>query len=463
MSSLKVGFSRVNINPPLGIPIDGYFIKRFAKGFLDDLETEVIALSCGNKKIAVISVDSVRVETLLCNKLYVSIEKATGISKDGIFITATHTHTGPYASLKEEFYSQEIIAKYTDFLEQRIVDAVAMAFNDLKPAKMGYIVGYAPERVAYIRRYKMKDGTTMTCPPINDPDIDHPIGELDQRVNVIRFDREGADSVVIVNYGLHADTTNGELISADWPGVMRKTIEKALDGVQAVFLQGCEGDVGSTNVFPSGGDMNDTEISFDNEMKSPGMARFVGRALAGTVLQVYDKVNYTDVDEIGIISKKILIPSNKPKPEDMPLARKYLQLHEEGRDAEIPYEAMALTTVIAKAKRMCRLENGPENFEFELTGMKLGEVAFVGIPGEPFTDVGAGIKDTEGWPIILPCALTNGSEGYFPMMSAYDEGGYEALSSRFKAGVAEKIIEESKNLLNELKDTSILAERQQSL
>lgn len=463
MSSLKVGFSRVNINPPLGIPIDGYFIKRFAKGFLDDLETEVIALSCGDKKIAVISVDAVRVETLLCNKLYVSIEKATGISKDGIFITATHTHTGPYASLKEEFYSQEIIAKYTDFLEQRIVDAVTMAFNDLKPAKMGYIVGYAPERVAYIRRYKMKDGTTMTCPPINDPDIDHPIGELDQRVNVIRFDREGADSVVIVNYGLHADTTNGELISADWPGAMRRTIEKALDGVQAVFLQGCEGDVGSTNVFPSGGDMNDTEISFDNEMKSPGMARFVGRALAGTVLQVYDKVNYTDVDEIGIISKKILIPSNKPKPDDMPLARKYLQLHEEGRDEEIPYEAMELTTVLAKAKRMCRLENGPENFEFELTGMKLGEVAFVGIPGEPFTDVGVGIKDTEGWPIILPCALTNGSEGYFPMMSAYDEGGYEALSSRFKAGVAEKIIEESKNLLNELKDTSILAERQQPL
>jgi len=41
------------------------------------------------------------------------------------------------------------------------------------------------------------------------------------------------------------------------------------------------------------------------------------------------------------------------------------------------------------------------------------------------------------------------------MMSAYDEGGYEALSSRFKAGVAEKIIEESKNLLNELKDASV--------
>ena len=43
MSFLKVGFSRVNINPPLGIAVDGYFVERFAKGFLDDLETEVIA------------------------------------------------------------------------------------------------------------------------------------------------------------------------------------------------------------------------------------------------------------------------------------------------------------------------------------------------------------------------------------------------------------------------------------
>jgi LAS superfamily LD-carboxypeptidase LdcB len=156
---------------------------------------------------------------------------------------------------------------------------------------MGFITGYAPERVAYIRRYKMKDGSTMTCPPVGDPNIDHPIGELDQRVHFLRFDREGGASIVLVNYGLHADTINGELFSADWPGWMRKTVEKALDGTKCMFYAGAQGDVGSTHVFPEGGDMNDTEISFDNEMKSPGMARFVGRALAGTVLQVYDKVD----------------------------------------------------------------------------------------------------------------------------------------------------------------------------
>ena len=83
--------------------------------------------------------------------------------------------------------------------------------------------------------------------------------------------------MVLVNYGVHTDTVNGEMLSADWPAWMAKTLDKALDGVKCMFICGAQGDVGSTNVHPSGGDMNDTEISFDNEMKSPGMARLCGR------------------------------------------------------------------------------------------------------------------------------------------------------------------------------------------
>ena len=297
----------------------------------------------------------------------------------------------------------------------------------------------------------MKDGNTQTCPPINDPNIDHPIGELDQRVNVLRFDREGADSVVLLNYGLHADTVNGDVLCSDWPGWVKRTIEKALDGTKVICVMGCQGDVGSTNVHPLPGDMNDTEISFDNEMKSWGMARFVGRALAGTILQVYDKVAYIDVDDIEIIHKCLEVATNVPDKKDIPLARKYKELHEAGHDDQIPFEAMELTTVVAEAYRMCRLENGPYTIPLNMIGLRIGSVAFVTIPGEPFTDIGRQIKDTEGWEMILPCALTNGSNGYFPMKSAFDEGGYEARTSNYKGGVAESIVAAGKELLNSLK------------
>lgn len=453
MNLLRAGYAGVNINPPLGIGIAGYYVPRFAKGFLDDLTASALVLACGDTRIALVTVDMEGWTTPLANECAEVIEKATGIPKNNVFLSCTHTHTGPYFYVPDqctEAGAQQILT-YVEFLKQRLADVVTLAQNDLRDARMGYIVGQAPDRIAYIRRYRMKDGTVMTCPPVGDPNIDHPLGTLDQRVNVLRFDREGGQTVVLVNYGLHADTTNGEMISADFPHWLRLTVEKALDGVQCMFFNGAEGDVGSTHVHPEGGDMNDTEISFDNEMKSPGMARFVGRALAGTVLQVYDKVCYTDVESIDIRRRSFVVAANVPDPKDLPLAHRYKEYHERGRDDLIPYAAMELTTVLAEALRMCKYENGPYEFPIEITGLRIGNVAMVGIPGEPFTEVGVKIKEAPGWDAILPCALTNGGEGYFPVGSAYDEGGYETRTSRYKAGVAETVIENARQLLEELK------------
>ena len=117
----------------------------------------------------------------------------------------------------------------------------------------------------------------------------------------------------------------------------------------------------------------------------------------------------------------------------------------------MPYEGMMLTTVVAEAVRMIQLGNAPEFYEMELSGIAIGDVAMIGIPGEPFNGVGKSIKETEGWELVLPTCLTNGNEGYFPMRDAYEEGGYEAVSSIFRAGVAELIIKESKQLMGELR------------
>ena len=452
MSKFSVGYAQVNINPKLGVGISGYYVPRFAKGYLDDLQASCLALSLNGNTVLLFNVDHLGIDLRVSVKYRQDIAAATGVPFENLFLSASHSHTAPLVDTKLFCYGDiKDIEEYAAFLGARLVDAAKLAICDLKPAKMGYCVGQAPDRIAYIRRYKMKDGTTMTCPPINDPNIDHPIGKLDQRVNVLRFDREGGESIVLVNYGLHADTIGGELLSGDFPAWLRRTVEKALDGVRCIFFNGAEGDVGSTNVHPSGGDMNDTEISFDNEMKSPGMARFIGRALAGTVLQVYDKVNYVEVDRVTAMQKIVKVPSNMPAPEELPLAHKYRDLHEAGREDEIPFTAMELTTVVAEALRMCRLEHGPEYFELGLSGVRIGPVAMVGIPGEPFTDIGVGIKEAPHWDLILPCSLTNGDEGYFPMKSAYDEGGYESRTSQYRSGVAERIIESAKALLNEMR------------
>ena len=327
MKKFQVGYASVNINPPLGIDVDGYYIQRYASGFYDDINACALSLAMGEKKFLLISIDCCTIPNPLIERMKDAIVASTKIPRENIIISATHTHTGPTLAVPTLSTTAELVRRYVDFVVERVANLSVLALAELKPAKMGYMVGHAPDRIAYIRRYKMKDGNTQTCPPINDPNIDHPIGELDQRVNVLRFDREGADSVVLLNYGLHADTVNGDILCSDWPGWVKRTIEKTLDGTKVICVMGAQGDVGSTNVHPLPGDMNDTEISFDNEMKSWGMARFVGRALAGTILQVYDKVAYIDVDDIEVLHKTLDVATNMPAKEDLPLAHKYRDLH----------------------------------------------------------------------------------------------------------------------------------------
>ena len=43
MNKLQAGFSRLNINPPMGTPINGYYKPRHVEGFLDDLEVVALA------------------------------------------------------------------------------------------------------------------------------------------------------------------------------------------------------------------------------------------------------------------------------------------------------------------------------------------------------------------------------------------------------------------------------------
>lgn len=446
MNKLQAGFSRVNITPMMGIGIAGYYKERLADGVLDDLELNVLAVALEDKKAVIISADLLYLYEDAGDDCRAYISEMTGLPLDAIIIHTTHTHTGPF--LKKDSGNQ-LLDEYYQMFRRKLVDAVKFAMADLKPAKMGWAIGSAPN-IAFIRRFRMKDGSVRTNPGVNNPDILAPIGEVDERVNVVRFDREGADSIVLVNFGNHPDTVGGCKISCDWPGFLRRTVEQAIDHTKCIFINGAQGDVNHVNVHPTGGYLNDTFNDFDDVSRGYGHARFMGRVVAGGVMQVYDKVKYVDVDSINYMEKMIQIPSNMPAPEEMEEAYYIDKLHREGRDNELPYSGMLLTTKVAEAARKIRLEHGPEYFDMKLSGLAVGEVVLVGIPGEPFTGIGRGLKESDAFALVMPACCTNGALGYFPMKDAYDEGGYEAGSSRFRAGVAELIVEAGKELIKDL-------------
>ena len=310
-------------------------------------------------------------------------------------------------------------------------------------------MGQAPN-IAFIRRFRMKNGKVRTNPGVGNPDILHPIGEVDERVNVLRFDREGADTIVLANFADHPDTVGGCKLTADWPGFFRRKIEKCLDNVKGIFFNGAQGDVNHVNVNAKDGDLNDMFMDFDDVSRGYGHARHMGNVVAGAVMQVYDKVNYVDVNSLKCVQKTIQLPSNMADPSELAEAHCIKELYDAGRQNELPYEGMELTTVVADACRKVSLENGPTHFPLRLSAIVLGDFAFLGIPGEPFNAVGRAIKEAEGFKMVSPCCLTNGCRGYFPTKDAYDEGGYEARASRFKSGTAELIAKEAKALLEEM-------------
>ena len=457
MNKLLAGFGRLDVTPPLGIPIVGYYKPRFAEGVLDELEVNALALAVEDKKVVLLSVDNCGFSETVANSYRDHICEVTGLPADCVFLHATHTHTGPSTCptydkdlvLLADYENHPLLPEYFYYLRRKLADAALLALKDLKPAKMGWAVGNAP-KVAFVRRFRMKDGKVRTNPGVGNPDILHPIGDVDERVNVLRFDREG-DTIVLANFGNHPDVVGDSLISGDWPTLFRHRLEKSLDNVKSIFFNGAQGDVNHVNVNAKGGDLNDTFHDFDDVDRGYGHARHMGNVVAAAVLQVFDKVNYTDVDSLKTLEKTIDIPSSMPTPEEAKQAHILNDLHMAGKDDEIPFEGMELTTVVAEAARMVRLEHGPKSFPMNFIGVAVGNVALFGIPGEPFTGVGRGLKEAEGWDLVLPCCLTNGCRGYFPMMDAYEEGGYEARSSSFKAGAAELIVEEGCKLLDELR------------
>ena len=448
---IQAGFSRVNITPPLGIDMGGYFIQRIADGILDNLEINTLALRKQDKTVLLMAFDTLGMWKEYVERLKDAITKATDIPADAILIHSTHTHTSGRLGNGPALTPQE--TAYGEYVLQASVTAAVNAIQDLKNSKLGLGVSEA-KHIAFNRRYLMKDGSTRTNPGVNNPDIVQCIGLLDEQVNVLRFLREDGSNLVIVNFGNHPDTIGGTKISADWPGFTRRTLERALENTKCIVFNGAQGDINHVNVFPKGGDLNDMFLDFDNVSRGYGHSRHLGNVLAGAVMQVYDKVTFTNVDELNYVQKTIFVRSNKPKTEEMEEARYIHQMHMNGKDSELPYAGMLLTTAVADAARKIRMENSPDYLPLPLSAIKIGNIAFVGIPGEPFAGIGIALKETEGWDMILPCCMANAKEGYFPMKDSYEEGGYEAKSSPFASGVAEQIIQEGVSLLHNLKNNS---------
>lgn len=445
---MKTGYAKICINPPYGAPIVGYYEPRFVKGIADDLYVRTAAFDDGQAQAILIAVDLCELNKQQCDSLRDIVAEATGLHRDAIFINCSHTHTGPVVGkdFASDLRSPDC---YIPYLESCVRDAAVYALADLHESTIETAQTHA-KNISFIRRYRMKDGSVATNPGVNNPDIDHALGEPNETVKLVKILREGADDIFIVNFGTHPDSVGGEYISADYMGYVCSILERAVPNTKCVFLQGVQGDVNHVNVHPSIGESAISVIDFDSVPRSIHHAEHMGRIIAGAVLSICSITEPVKTDKISYGSKRVDLPSHKEN-HRLEEAKYIYDMYTAGRAHELPYKEMALTTVVAEASRIVGLENGPESYPFFLSAIKIGELVFAGVGGEPFTDLGNRICAESPFKETILCALTNCSGGYIPTRKAYEEGGYEARSSCLRPGGDDIIAEGMRQLLHELK------------
>lgn len=447
---MKAGFSRECITPKMGVSVSGYYKKRNAKGVLDDLYVSVASFCDGERKAVILGVDTLVMSSRQCDKYRKYIAEKCRMEETGIFINCSHTHTGPSIDVKP-LEDNPGDSEYEEFLLGKMADAAMFAFDDMKDATLFAADGKA-ENISFVRRYKMKNGKTQTNPGVGNTEIDHALGVVNEQVKLLKVVRDGGDDIYIVNFGTHADTIGGEMISGDWPGFVTRTLEKALDGVKCVFLTGAQGDVNHINPNPTAFDRMGLDYdTFDSVPRSYSHARHMGQVVAGVVLQICEKAVPVNAEKINYETIEVVLPSNQDNSR-IEEAERIMKLHLEGRDGELPYEKMELTTVVAEARRIIALQNGPDSFAYTLSGLKIGDAVFLGTPGELFTEVGRRIQKSSPFENTFVCCLTNGGDTYFPTSSAYDEGGYEARTSFLKKGGDNIIVDGATKLFNKLNE-----------
>ena len=450
MEKILSGFGRVNSTPLNGTPIVGYYQTRFTEGVLDEVYTNAVAFGVDGEYAIVISVPVCEMSTEQCNMFREKIAQATGVHAGSVFINCSHTHTGGQLGNVGALGEGISCPEYEEKMILDTIEAAKTALADLKPTKMSFAAGKA-EGISFIRRFRMKDGGVQTNPGVDDPNIDHALGTPNDAAQLLLLEREGGDDIYVVCYGTHADTVGGNYISGDWPGFVTSTIEAAIPNSKCIFLTGAQGDVNHINPKPTVADRRGLDYdTFDGVPRGYEHAKHMGRVVAAGILAVAGKTVDIDPGKIRFGTKEIFIPSHKENEREKE-ARALLELYNNGRQDEIPFKAMELTTVVAEANRIVNLLDGPDEFPFVLTACAIGDFVLLGVPGELFVELGRRCEAISTFGATFVCCLTNGGDCYFPTESAYDEGGYEARSSKLDRSVEKIVLNGVKELFEELK------------
>jgi len=424
---LTAGVSQVDITPPLGIGMRGYFEARTATTVHDPLHVRSFALESDTGAVALAVCDIIGLRREYIDQAKERIAETTGLRPDQVMVSCTHTHTGPHTGDDD----------YTQFVIGRVADGVRIAWDRREPALVGWGSG-SESRVVFNRRYRMKGGTVQTNPGLGNPDVVEPVGPVDPEVGVMELRRsDGSTLGLLANYALHyvGIPDDHHAISADYFGFFSETMPRLVGGsFVAALANGASGDINNLDVLGNARPANDHYQHIER----------VAGVVAAAALWGRNEAEFTDEVTVGsALAELTLPPRPAPTDEDVARAEEIEARVEEGRPVLMGERSFA-----RRVRRMA--EDPPEPRDTVVQALRIGDLGVTSAPGEFFVELGLAIKQRSPFAQTMVLELGNDSVGYIPTARAFEEGAYEPESSSYEPGFGEQIVDTAVGLLEGL-------------
>jgi len=440
---VRVGVASVDITPPVGIPMAGYYHARGADGVLDALYAKAMVLESGGASVALVTLDIISVTRGVTDQARAAVEKTAGIGANHVLISATHAHTGPELADRGKRSGDmggqsQLAVEYTEALPTKIAESVRLARERLQPAKLAAAKGQC-EGLTFNRRYFMRDGQVGWNPGKMNPDIVRPAGPNDPEVGLFYVMPDGSDDprravATYVNFAMHPDTCGGSKISADWPGALSRVLA-AYHGTNHLTL------VGNGTC----GNLNHLDFGWSWPQNTGAEGHRIGTILGAAVFEAYKSLQPVSPGPVHAKAATVELALPEVTPAQVEEARQTLAVTKDDRGANFMKQVRAY-----RALDVAGREGRP--YQAEVQVIAAGpDVAWVGLPGEVFVELGLAIKKRSPFRFTFVVELANECIGYIPDRRSYAEGNYEPESARCAAGSGERLVEAALKLLGELK------------
>lgn len=406
MAVLRVGFASADITPSVGTPLGGYLARpQFeAQGVHDPLFAKAIAISDGSQLVLLYSLDLLGFTPARSAALSQAVATACSLEPEQIVLACTHTHSGPNTLPLRGI--PDVDESYFEQLAQRMQEAGKEALAALRPATMQVALGRS--HVGVNRRSPVGQSINLR---------ENPQGVYDDALLVLRFLDICDDKLlgVVTCYGCHLTALGPKnmLISAEWAGLAMNSLQQQL-GCLCLFLNGAFGNVNPRN--------RDETWSRTEE---------IAETFAQDCLATLAEAHEEESTPVSLERMVVQLPLAPLAPEDE-IHRLRLEASSILSGPPVDEASRRVAEVrrqyadaVERRRIACEVE---ESRPVELVGLRLGKVAFVGMPGEVFAEYAIWLRGDSPFPYTMVLGNVGADLGYFPTETAFAEGGYEPMS-----------------------------------